>query len=345
MNFRLFDIVCVPFGYVLRFFNDLCGGHYILTLFLFALLVKILMVPMSIKQQKNQIKGAMLRPKMAIIEKKYKGRTDQESMMQKRQELMDMQQREGYSPLAGCLPLLIQFPVIIALYEVIRSPLTYICKLSNNVVAQLYNASSIVANAPDKALALADDMSFKAIKAIDQIKLISELRAHPEQFAGIEADLSHMPSFTLFGKIDLGSTPSFDFSSPNAWLLIIPILTFATSYLTMRLSKKYNGNLQQELAGQTQDQQMSGAMMEWMMPIMSGVFGFILNGALGVYWIYQSVISIGQMMLFNKIWPMPTFTPEEIRAYEKSLKERPKPAAPDPNRPKPRSLHHIDDDD
>ena len=113
----------------------------------------------------------------------------------------------------------------------------------------------------------------------------------------------------------------------------------------MKLSKKYNGTLQQELAGQTQDQQMSTAMMDWMMPIMSGVFGFILNGALGVYWVYQSVISIGQMVLFNKIWPMPTFTPEEIRAYEKSLKQKPKPNAPDPNRPKPRSLHHIDDDD
>ena len=342
---RLADIVCIPFGYVLRFFNEICGGHYILTLFLFALLVKLLMVPMSIKQQKNQIKGAMLRPKMAIIEKKYKGRTDQESMMQKRQELMDLQQREGYSPLAGCLPMLIQFPVIIALYEVIRCPLTYICKLGNDVVARLYNASSIVTADPSKALTVAEDMNFKAIKAVDQIKLISELKTNPGQFAGIEADLSHMPSFTLFGKIDLGSTPTFDFSSPNAWLLLIPILTFATSFLTMKLSKKYNGTLQQELAGQTQDQQMSTAMMDWMMPIMSGVFGFILNGALGVYWVYQSVISIGQMALFNKIWPMPTFTPEEIRAYEKSLKQKPKPNAPDPNRPKPRSLHHIDDDD
>ena len=342
---RLADIVCIPFGYVLRFFNDICGGHYILTLFLFALLVKLLMVPMSIKQQKNQIKGAMLRPKMAIIEKKYKGRTDQESMMQKRQELMDLQQREGYSPLAGCLPMLIQFPVIIALYEVIRCPLTYICKLGNDVVAKLYNASSIVTADPSKALTVAEDMNFKAIKAVDQIKLISELKTNPGQFAGIEADLSHMPSFTLFGKIDLGSTPTFDFSSPNAWLLLIPILTFVTSFLTMKLSKKYNGTLQQELAGQTQDQQMSTAMMDWMMPIMSGVFGFILNGALGVYWVYQSVISIGQMALFNKIWPMPTFTPEEIRAYEKSLKQKPKPNAPDPNRPKPRSLHHIDDDD
>ena len=342
---RLADIVCIPFGYVLRFFNEICGGHYILTLFLFALLVKLLMVPMSIKQQKNQIKGAMLRPKMAIIEKKYKGRTDQESMMQKRQELMDLQQREGYSPLAGCLPMLIQFPVIIALYEVIRCPLTYICKLGNDVVAKLYNASSIVTADPSKALTVAEDMKFKAIKAVDQIKLISELKANPDQFAGIEADLSHMPSFTLFGKIDLGSNPTFDFSSPNAWLLLIPILTFVTSFLTMKLSKKYNGTLQQELAGQTQDQQMSTAMMDWMMPIMSGVFGFILNGALGVYWVYQSVISIGQMVLFNKIWPMPTFTPEEIRAYEKSLKQKPKPNAPDPNRPKPRSLHHIDDDD
>ena len=335
------SLIYVPFGYILRFFNNICGGHYILTLLLFAVLVKLLMVPMSIKQQKNQIKGAMLRPKMAIIEKKYAGKTDQNSIMQKRQELMDLQQREGYSPLAGCLPMLIQFPIIIALYNVIRNPLTYICGWKNDVVAKLYNLTSTVLADSSKALEVAEDVS---LKNVDQIKLISEINANRAQFAGVGADLSAMPSFNFLG-IDLSATPTFDFTSRNAWLLLIPILTFITSVITMKLSKKYNGNLQQELAGQTQDQQMSASMMEWMMPIMSGVFGFILNGTLGIYWVYQSVISIGQMALFNKIWPMPTFTPEEIRAYEKSLKQRPKPNAPDPNRPKPRSLHHIDDDD
>ncbi|MBO5789427.1 MAG: YidC/Oxa1 family membrane protein insertase [Clostridia bacterium] len=338
MNLR--ELICVPFAWLLRTFNDWCDGHYILTLLLFAILVKILMVPMSIKQQKNQIKGAKLRPKMAIIQKKYAGKNDQESVMKMRQELMDLQQREGYSPLAGCLPMLIQLPIIMILYEIIRSPLTYICQWKPVVVAKLHNLAY-----PDKApLSEAEDLAFNAIrKNVDQIDLISKINQNPEAFAEVGQDFSAIPDFTL-GRVNFGVKPSFDFSTPNAWLLLIPILTFALAVVTMKLSKKFNGNLQQELAGQTADQQMSSSIMEWSMPIMSLVFGYILNGHLGVYWIYQSVISIGQMLLFHKIWPMPTFTPEEIRAYEKSLKQRPKPNT-DPNRPKPRSLHHIDDDD
>ena len=67
----IMDIIYIPFGYLVRFFDKLCGGQYILTLLLFSIAVKILMLPFSIKQQKNQIKGAKLRPKMALIEKKY----------------------------------------------------------------------------------------------------------------------------------------------------------------------------------------------------------------------------------------------------------------------------------
>lgn len=347
----LFDIIYVPFGYVLRFFNQICGGHYILTLLLFAVTVKVLMIPFSIKQQKNQVKGAMLRPKMAIIEKKYAGKTDQASLMQKRQELMDMQQREGYNPLAGCLPLLIQMPIIMALYRIIRCPLTYICRFSEKLVAEIYNVATTLKDSPvfgADTISTEGDVVWKTIKNIDQIKLVSTIKHNSDAFTSLEGfSLDTIPNFDVFGGwINLTETPSFRFGQgANPWLLLIPVLTFATAIITSKLSKKYNGTLQQELAGQTDEQRASSAMMEWSMPLMSLAFTFMLNAALGVYWVYQSVISIGQMVLFNKIWPMPTFTPEQIREYERSLKRKPKPSAPDPNRPKPRSLHHIDDDD
>ena len=128
-------------------------------------------------------------------------------------------------------------------------------------------------------------------------------------------------------------------------LLLIPLLNFGLAFATMKLTKKFNGNLQAELAGQGgQDQKVSGAIMDWMMPLMNLFFTFMFQAVLGVYWIFQSVLALIQMIILNKVMPMPTFTEEEIRAYKKSLNERPS-ANRDPNRPRPRSLHHIDDDD
>lgn len=112
---------------MMRFFNTITGT-YALALLLYALLFKIVFLPFTIKQQKNQIKMAKLTPKIELIRAKYKGRTDQPTLQKQQQEIMELQQKEGYSPLSGCLPLLIQFPIIILLYAVIQSPISYIAK-------------------------------------------------------------------------------------------------------------------------------------------------------------------------------------------------------------------------
>ena len=95
------------FGTILSFFNQITGS-YALALVLYALVFKIVFLPFSIKTQKNQIAMAKLRPKLAKIEKKYAGRTDRATLQKKQQEIMEMQQKEGYNPLSGCLPLLLQ---------------------------------------------------------------------------------------------------------------------------------------------------------------------------------------------------------------------------------------------
>lgn len=361
-----FYFIIVPFAWLLRQFSQWFGGNYLLILLAFAVVIKIVFLPFSIMQQKNQIKGAKLRPQMALIEKKYEGMTDQESMMKKRNELMEMQQGAGYSPMAGCLPMILQLIVVIVLYGAIRAPLTYLAEMDNVTVAQAYNVAYDIstseeygfndankyASANIKKITIPEgdnpSVSWNTIKNIDQFKLMDAARAYPEKFEdikGFKENKDKVPDL-MVGKINLADTPTLNCKSGvSMLLLLIPLLNFGLAFATMKLTKKFNGNLQAELAGQGgQDQKVSGAIMDWMMPLMNLFFTFMFQAVLGVYWIFQSVLALIQMIILNKVMPMPTFTEEEIRAYKKSLNERPS-ANRDPNRPRPRSLHHIDDDD
>ena len=130
------NVIALPFAFLMRIFNQLTGS-YAIALLLFALLVKIIMLPLSIKQQKTQIRTAKLRPKLAAIERKYAGRTDRKTLEKKQQEIMELQQKEGVSPLGGCLPLLIQLPIILILYGVVQNPLTHICQFSETTISAL----------------------------------------------------------------------------------------------------------------------------------------------------------------------------------------------------------------
>ena len=319
------------FGNILNWFNS-WTGNYMLALLLFALLVKIILLPLSIMQQKNQIKGAKLRPKMMMIEKKYAGRNDQVTLKKKQAEMMELQQKEGYSAFSGCLPLLIQFPIIIILYRVIQKPLTYISHLGSDLLQKIADA-----------IGYAGKFSSSEIELISQIK--QNMGLAQEGFAeagGTGALADVLPKMSFFGA-DLTMKPYF-------WsiLLLIPVLNFALGVLTMKLSKKLNGNLAQ-MTAQTQDQKVSGGIMEWMMPVISLWFAFILPSALGVYWIYQSVLGILQMLILAKVMPMPKYSQEELEQIMKELKkqqvERPAYTGSSYSGDRPRSLHHIDDDD
>lgn len=123
----MLDWIYTALGAMMRFFNTI-SGSYALALLFYALVFKIVFLPFTIKQQKNQIKMAKLTPKIELIKAKYKGRTDQPTMQKQQQEIMELQQKEGYNPMSGCLPLLIQMPIIILLYTVIQGPLSYIAK-------------------------------------------------------------------------------------------------------------------------------------------------------------------------------------------------------------------------
>jgi YidC/Oxa1 family membrane protein insertase len=168
-------------GTMLSFFDSITGS-YALALLFYALIFKIVFLPFSIKQQKNQIKMAELTPKIALIRAKYKGRTDQRTMQKQQQEIMELQQREGYSPMSGCLPLLIQLPLIMLLYTVIQNPLSYIA--SPNAAIDNYNSSpdsAIIENLPEELESIYNERKEKG-EELTQNDLVLALyrRFYPE---------------------------------------------------------------------------------------------------------------------------------------------------------------------
>lgn len=347
MNFSSFwDIFAIPFGYVMQFFNKISGGHYLISLFLFALAIKLITLPFGIKQQKTQIKGAMLRPKMMMIEKKYAGRNDRVTQQKKQQEMMELQQKEGYSPLSGCLPLLIQFPILIALYRIIRMPLKYCVGLADGVVLKLYNALY-----PDNVVE-----AFKKIPDAAHIEMIGQLKEQPDvlrEIAGIGVE--KLPNYNIFGKINLGLRPAFNVAEKldgnkwNLFLLIIPFLCGGLALLTTWLSRKLNDNgLNQQMA---QQQKTSIFLMNITMPLLQLWIAFGVSGAVGIYWVYTSILGIIQILVLAKVMPLPKYTDEEIRMMQREMKKNGGPGqrtitgtSVDENG-KPKSLHYVDDDD
>ena len=324
-------------GTILGWFSSLFGGSYALGLLLYALAFKIIFLPFSIKQQKNQIAMAKLTPKISLIRAKYKGRTDRVTQQKMQQEIMELQQKEGYSPFSGCLPMLIQLPLIIFLYNVIRKPLSFIAKVSDEIILTVHNMVN-----PENIL--------DSAKNIDQIGLISKINAfvNNPDIGGLRAtklkdaglDVNLIPDFNLFG-INLAETPSIaNFSI----LVLIPVLAAGFQWLTMWLTRKFNGTgMQPQGDAQTQA---SMRMMDLVMPLMTLFIAFGFSGMLGLYWIYQSIFSIIQMFILAKAMPIPKFTEEEIKAMRKAEKEVEKAQKNAlKQQPKFRSLHYIDEDD
>ncbi len=327
----MFDWLYRIFGTILSFFNDLTG-HYALALILYALVFKIVFLPFSIKTQKNQIAMAKLRPKMAKIEKKYAGRNDRATLQKKQQELMELQQKEGYNPLSGCLPLLLQLPLIIFLYNVIRNPLEYICKWSDEMITKVCNVIGYSAET-------------NAAK-IDQIGAIGAIRNYIESTGAATAKigdytvaLEELPNF-MIGNVNLAAIPSF---AAFNLLLLIPFLAAGFQWLSMWLSRRWQG--MQPTGGDAQSQ-MSMRIMDIAMPLMTVWFAFSFSGMLGLYWIYQSIFAIIQQYALSKAMPLPKYTEAEIREIEKAEKEKAKAQrAALQSQPKVKSLHYIDDDD
>ncbi len=324
----MFDWLYKGLGAMLGWFNTITGS-YALALLLYALVFKLLFLFFAIKQQKNQIKAAKLAPKIELIRAKYKGRNDQATMRKQQEEIMELQRKEGYSPLSGCLPLLIQIPIIFILYNVIRKPLSYISRISDDVIVKLYNH-------------LYHPESEVPFKNIDQIDLIGKIKAYD----GVDADinlaideLGSLPNFNLWG-LNLADRPTF-----TSLLVLIPFIAAAFQWLSMFISRRLSGNANQ-LSEQSRETKMSMGMMDIIMPLMTIFFAFSFSSMMGLYWIYQSILGIIQTFIIAKLMPVPRYTEDEIKEIRRAQKAKEKAQkAIIKTQPKYKSLHYIDDEE
>ena len=331
------DFITIPIGYILKFFSNICGNSYILAILLFAILTELIMaLVFGIRQQKNSIKQARLRPKEAAIRKKYAGRDDKPTQQKMTQEIQELYQKEGYNPMGGCLPLLIQFPILIALYNIVIDPLKYICGLSQDAIAQVANIIGMDTSRGTMAmLGPIEKMGYEAFQNVEGFT--------PEVF-------ENMPNLTVFGILDLSVMPSECMNleaikTVSGWLvLLVPVLTFLSYFFSMKLTRKFS----YQPVTDTQQSQMgcSNKMMDITMPLFSVFISFGVPAALGIYWIFKSLLGLVKQIILYYAIPLPKFTEEDYKAAEKEVFARAdKSERVEKSGRVVRSLHHIDDED
>ncbi len=334
----MFDWIAKLFGYVMKGCSWLTGGNYVLAMLLFALAMQLLLCPFGIKQQKNMVKQARLRPKEMAIRNKYKGRTDQVTMKKMQQEIMELYQKEGYSQLAGCLPMLLQLIIIFPIYRVVIRPLEFLSGIGKDMCEKIYTQLGFTGE--------------YAKDSIAQFNIISKLRENPEVLGTLTQEaqdaingvggIDGLPNMTLFG-IDLGVTPFSAFGESYWWLIFIPIINLGLMYLSQFLSRKMSYQ-------NPQAQEMNNSSMKIMMyvlPLMTMFITFSFAAGIGIYWIFRTLLSMLQQFIFYKAMPYPKFTEEDYKKAERDLKGNTKSKKTEASyvvEPgQYRSLHHIDD--
>ena len=330
------DIINKPLGWVLELCSKIVGGNYLFAILIFAVFVEIVLLPFGISQQKKSIKQARLRPKEQAIRKKYAGRDDKATQMKMTEEIQELYQKEGYNPMGGCLPLLIQLPLLLALYNVVINPLKYISGLSDDAVLQI---QSIVGGASNRStmglLNKITEMPFEAFRNVE----------------GFTQEIyDNMPNLNVFGVLDLSLTPQQcmnleSLKTVAGWLVVlIPVLTFVAYFASMKLNRKL---VYQPMNDAAQAQTgCSNNIMDIVMPLFSVFLAFTYPAALGLYWIFKCLLGLLKQFILSKAMPLPVFSEEDYKAAEREVNARPDKSAKVAKSGRVvRSLHHIDDED
>lgn len=258
-------LITTPLGYILSTIYDFVQ-NYGWAVIIFTLITKLIILPLSIKQQKSMSKMQAVRPIMEHIQAKYK---DDPQRMQ--QETTKVYKEYGISPAGGCLPLLIQFPIIIGLYQVINRPLSFILHLPQDAVSKLMAMYGADVKNVSSQIAVCREMDPAAV--LDKLGIAVEKL-----------------NFDFFG-LDLSYNPNFQYLN---WYWLIPVLAAGTAYLSTYIMRKIQGTPQQ--------QEGSMKTMTMIMPLMSAYFCFILPAGVGLYWIASNVIQTVQSVVLDKIY-------------------------------------------
>lgn len=274
-----------------------------ISVILFTIIVRLILLPMTIKQQKFSKLSGLMNPELQEIQAKYKDKRDQVSMMNMQAETKAVYEKYGTSPTGGCLTMLIQLPIMFALYRVIYKIPGYVTKireLCGGIADKITGSGDDWATKLDAINGISVSASTGRATLIDKIYNLS-----PEKWSEVQNAFSSVDFGNAFDQIH-GYNNLFGISLTQApgwrlsWALIIPILAGLTQWLSVKLMEnKNNVNV-----GSQNDQQagMASSMkvMNTIMPILSAVFCVSFASCIGLYWIASSVVQIVVQLVINK---------------------------------------------
>lgn len=301
-----------PFAWLMVKLYELTG-NYGIAVILFALAVNLVLTPFMAKSKKSMMRSTRLQPRIQELQKRHEGNPQKLN-----QEMQNLYREEGVNPMSGCLWSLIPFPILIALYSVIRQPITRMMFAAQDVVTTLQEY--FVANGLYTVPAKAD--------AYVEIKLAN--LAH-EHWDAVTADLAGKIDGLLnvdfgFLGLNLGAQPrwnffvSTDWSDVSVWLpalglFLIPFISAALSWLSMKISNMSNPQ---------QDAQTQASMktMNLMMPLMSIWICFVMPAAMGIYWIANSVFGMVRDFILTKVYKRKLDKEDAERQAMRSAREK-----------------------
>lgn len=287
----MFQFFANIFGYLLNIINDFVG-NYGLAIILFTLIIKLIMLPLSIKQQKTMKKSAKLQDEMKVLQFKYKN--DPEKL---NREMMDLYKKEKMSPFSGCLSAIAQFILLISIFYMVRFPLTYMEKIDKTQL--------------DTYVQQMKDDGMPVSAAYSEIDIVRELNYLKDKFPEDE-NLNKINLNMSFFGLDLSKIPQQNLGDWTVY--IIPILYIISTFISMRITTSMQSktkkkddvievkNNKEEEKNEMEDAMaQSNKMMSWMMPIMSVSISLVAPLGLALYWLVNNILMIGERLILNKL--------------------------------------------
>jgi len=303
------DIIRVPFGYLLEWFYTFTG-NYGLALILFGVAIKVILLPISMKSKKSMMKMSRLAPMQKAIQDKYPDNQQKAQM-----EIMALYKKEGVSPTGGCLWSLIPLLILIPLYQVIREPLVYMMHMSRE------NAQAVV-TLLEGPLGLTEGAYYNQLAVATQIQnYLPQIREAVPALANVALT----PIDFSFLGVNLGLTPSWHFwalgSAAELGLFLIPIISAASQWFSMRITQKFNSSVTVNEKGEQDDaaaKAAAGSMktMNIMMPVMSLFIGYGMPAGMSIYWITQALFSVVQEFFLTKHYRKVYDAEDEVRRIQ-----------------------------
>lgn len=276
-----------------------------ITIIFFTLIVKIILTPLIVKQQKSTFAMQRLQPEMNKIKKKYENKKDAESQQRMAYEMQKLQKDNNISMFGGCLPLLIQLPILYALFYIFQQAYMYVDVISQNydsianVVLSMPTdlrmdvfadiASKHISSKMTLDLSVADDIK-ALIGQITQAEWSTILTNASDYASSLQPLLTEKTGIEYFLGISVVENPGLNFPA-----IIVPIASAASTFLSSKIMMSKNtASMDDNPAMQ------SMKMMNYIMPIMMGVMAISLPAGLGIYWTVSNIFQTAQTVLINK---------------------------------------------